>query len=386
LDIEKCYDTVPFWAAVASSRRLKISEEFIQLMRNMDTTNSLRIDTPYGLTASFDPAMGLPQGDALSTTRWIIFYDPLLCKLQETANGFGIPRSPISVSALGYADDLNCIAEDHITMQTQLTMIFLFLQQFFMRMGPPKSSVHCNKHVQQKIPKDYVFKLGNSPIKIAEPHELVRVVGAYIPPDTKHKKTIANVNQSLGLAVSLVYKKHTPGQIAIYIINSIIIPKLLYRLQCTPVTPSFIEGIDPKLRRLARSKNDVNNEIKNDVLYDKSFGINLMSLRIQLDKQTMNNALLHARSSTLTTKVSPEAAKIFTKAMKVPKSILSHPIQHKWKTKFFMPYISHILEKHAAQHRNMTHEESDNILDIISSKAAICKPFIKSYGKNVTKN
>jgi ribonuclease HI len=366
LDIEKCYDTVPFWAERAACRRIKIPETFIRLMQNMDGHNSITINTPYGTTEPFRPGMGLPQGDALSTTRWLIFYDPLLCRLQTETEGFPIPRTTIRVSAFGYADDLNSLAARAAAMQKQLDMIYEFLDQFDMRMNPAKSLVLCNEAAFSELSNDNKFYLGGIPIRTANAGEMIRVVGAQMTADKSHKKTLDNALQALGMATHLIYKKHTPSKITIYLINSIIIPRLLYKLQCTPLTTTEITKIDVKLRKLARHKTGLQNEISNNTLYDKNYGIGLMNFQNQLDCQTINNAMLHSRSDTLTGIVSREADKVFTNYLKTHKGLLSHPLQSNLKHKYFLPYISSVLERQNMQIRQIQSEYTLDILDMLS--------------------
>jgi hypothetical protein len=218
-------------------------------------------------------------------------------------------------------------------------------------MGPPKSSIHCNAVAKANIPQDFTFKLGESPIRIAEPEETIRVVGAFITPDKKNSKTISNASQALGKAISFLYKKHTPSLITIYIINSVIIPRLLYRLQCTPTTPRFIESVNTRLRKLTRFKCALHHETTNDTLYNKNFWLGLMDLQVQLDKQTVNNAMLYSQSDSITAKVSREADKVFSLKMRTPRGILSHPIQHKLKKLYLMPHISSVLDRNLLQIR-----------------------------------
>ena len=83
LDIYKAYDSVPYDAVEKSLKRLQIPEELVQLIMTIMKDRKLTISTPYGATEEFIPQKGLPQGDALSPILWAIFYDPLLCHLQE---------------------------------------------------------------------------------------------------------------------------------------------------------------------------------------------------------------------------------------------------------------------------------------------------------------
>jgi hypothetical protein len=89
LDIQKAYDTVPTIAIEKGLRRIKVPENIITLICKLLDARLLKIDTPHGETEEFKPDIGIPQGDGLSPLLWSIFYDPLLCKLQQNTEGTG---------------------------------------------------------------------------------------------------------------------------------------------------------------------------------------------------------------------------------------------------------------------------------------------------------
>ena len=65
LDIKKAYDAVSIEAIELSMRRIKIPEMFIQIIRNLHSEHQLRVITRSGLTESFHPELGIPQGETL---------------------------------------------------------------------------------------------------------------------------------------------------------------------------------------------------------------------------------------------------------------------------------------------------------------------------------
>jgi hypothetical protein len=67
--------------------------------------------------------------------------------------------------------------------------------------------------------------------------------------NSNQKETRNHTIQYLDQTIKHLNHKYTPGPISVYLINSVIIPALAYRLQLTPVTKTYINQINTRLRR-----------------------------------------------------------------------------------------------------------------------------------------
>ncbi len=114
-DMRKAYDSVGWLALLKSLRRIKMDEKYINLLRNLYTTRWSSIITEHGLTEPHHIEAGLDQGETHAPILWRIFYDPLLCKVNNSSSATGY-----TVNAYErHASDLNAPAS--ITHTTSTT-------------------------------------------------------------------------------------------------------------------------------------------------------------------------------------------------------------------------------------------------------------------------
>jgi len=66
-----------------SLQRIKIPEKIIQLIVFLFQDRQFKIITAQGLTDTITAGDGIDQGETISPLLWRIFYDPLLCKIQD---------------------------------------------------------------------------------------------------------------------------------------------------------------------------------------------------------------------------------------------------------------------------------------------------------------
>ena len=142
LESEAAYDSVPLEAVYSSFRRIKAPEHVIEILKGLERARSISVETPFGLTSPYKPIHGLPQGSILSPLLWNIFYDPLLCLLQNETEGFKMRE--LKVTAVAYADDLHPISTSLRDLQKQLDIIHNFLALHNMRMGLAKTHILTN--------------------------------------------------------------------------------------------------------------------------------------------------------------------------------------------------------------------------------------------------
>src|SRR5438552_17718904 len=63
--------------------RIKIPKKAIKLIIYLFKDREVRAITENGLTSSVKIGDGIDQGETISPLLWRIFYDPLLCKIQD---------------------------------------------------------------------------------------------------------------------------------------------------------------------------------------------------------------------------------------------------------------------------------------------------------------
>jgi hypothetical protein len=105
--------------------RIRIPNIIIKILNQLTTTRSNRVITFHGLTDSFNPKMGIEQGDSLSPLLWRIYYDPLLKRIDKLKEGYTMEvmkygdlrldqekKNILKVNSVAYMDDTTYIAKD----------------------------------------------------------------------------------------------------------------------------------------------------------------------------------------------------------------------------------------------------------------------------------
>src|SRR2546430_14367976 len=87
-DMSKCYDRVNIYILEKAMLRLKLPQNFIEIIKNLFTNRKNRIFTAYGLTDPYDVLIGIDQGEVISPLLWCIYYDPLLCEIESCKLGY----------------------------------------------------------------------------------------------------------------------------------------------------------------------------------------------------------------------------------------------------------------------------------------------------------
>ena len=302
LDVEAAYDKVPKSAIYAGLKRLHVPQHIVNLLDNMESTRRLQVDTPFGLTKEFRPVLGLAQGSLLSPLLWNIFYNPLLLLLQQNTQGFKPNENDdLRIASVAYADDLIPIATTVEELQMQLDIIHDFLRMYNMKMNVNKTHILTNLAQTHGLhPVRNEITLGGVPIpSVKQKHELSRILGVFLSMDGDATTTVDHAISTLKNQINLLSRKHLPSQVAINIINSVLISKILYRLQVTTVTDTKYKAIDTLLRVLTRRKAGLPKNTPNEILYDKTFGLHLQEFRHVHQAQLITNTTAMSRSENI---------------------------------------------------------------------------------------
>jgi len=381
LDVQAAYDTVPHSAVYESLKKMKAPIELINLLSNLDSNRSLQIDTPFGLTKPFHPILGLAQGSILSPLLWNIFYNPLLCLLQKKTVGIKVLESRIT--AIAYADDIHPVASTNADLQLQLNIIHDFLLVHGMSMNVAKTHILSNEaQSSENYPAD--LSMGTTQITSYKGRsEISRILGVYISMDGSSKETIKQAIETLDSQITRLNIKFMPSRVATNIINSVILPKLAFRLQVANIPITTLRKIDAKLRKLTKKKCSLPLNTPNDFLYDKSYGFSLNSIESILPSQLISNTMAMLRSHGNIGSFLHEVERFYQAQLKTPMSIFASPLPFGTKGKSgdsLAKQISNTLYKNKFQIRGLHHfDPAHHFTQILS-----IDEYVKSY-KNIAK-
>src|SRR5438477_4311603 len=82
-DTTKAFDTVNLEMLERALDRIKIPKKAIKLIIYLFKDREVKAITKNGLISSVKAGDGIDQGETISPLLWIIFYNSLLCKIQE---------------------------------------------------------------------------------------------------------------------------------------------------------------------------------------------------------------------------------------------------------------------------------------------------------------
>jgi hypothetical protein len=82
-DTAKAFDTVNLEMLDKALARIKASKGLRNIILSLFKERKFQVITDHGLTRTVTAGDGIDQGETMSPLLWRIFYDPLLCKIQE---------------------------------------------------------------------------------------------------------------------------------------------------------------------------------------------------------------------------------------------------------------------------------------------------------------
>src|SRR2546423_1057362 len=79
----KTFDSVGLVPLNRTMKRIKILCNMRRFIINLFHCRQIRIITKYGISEPFTGENGINQRETISLLLWRIFYDPLLCRIQD---------------------------------------------------------------------------------------------------------------------------------------------------------------------------------------------------------------------------------------------------------------------------------------------------------------
>jgi len=239
-DMSKAYDSVNFTLFKHSLTRLNLPSSIINILLDLLTDRQNQVITNLGLTAPYQVQNGIDQGETITPLLWRIYYDPLITHIHTNTPGYSIGTSWMTnlknqtfdkiqtkCSVLAYMDDTLWIASS----QTELTRMISIAESFYtmanIQVNPSKSILSTNLKVNNYTP--IIFN--NHALPLWPSYQPFKFLGCWFTLDNKQsKQTCLLITESSQLINIARTKKITDTQ-ARYIINTVIIPTMEYRIQ-----------------------------------------------------------------------------------------------------------------------------------------------------------
>jgi ribonuclease HI/endonuclease/exonuclease/phosphatase family metal-dependent hydrolase len=282
-DTAKAFDTVNLEMLEKALQRIKIPTNITHLIIALFKDRQFRTITEFGLTDVITAGDGIDQGETISPLLWRIFYDPLLCKIQEnnilgyklectwTPNVNTSNKRIIETrnAAIAYMDDTTWIARSKKNMQLILDDAREFYKANDSQINSLKSVliVINGKGNQERL--EIKAGLNKEVVKKIDNREFARFLGVWIGSTNTRKDAIFRIKEEIRkIANALKHKKTTERQTT-YIINRVLIPRIEYRIQHCHIPENICDKLSVELRRAVRNKLGISNTTPNSTIHHK---------------------------------------------------------------------------------------------------------------------
>jgi hypothetical protein len=293
VDLVKAYDAVEKWALLAALRRLKMPPAFINLVDAMHTNYRVRIRTSFGLSDSFVQERGVLQGDPLACLLFLIYFDVLICGVESLCTTdtsyanecayvfrqFDGKRVPsVKAAALGYADDAVMLSMSERGCRAQLQVVRRFESLMAAEMSVPKTVIVTNST------SDAPILYNGSPLQVIRNKKApFTVLGNQLTLSLNWSHQWSSLIRTINMWSRRVAGQKLSSDQIRYVINSIIMPSLLYRLSVGCATVLQLHELQAKLILVARVALRLPPHLCNDAFLSnpRHLGLGLHSLTVR---------------------------------------------------------------------------------------------------------
>jgi endonuclease/exonuclease/phosphatase family metal-dependent hydrolase len=236
-DLSKAYDRVNIFMLEKAFKRLRLPSNFITLILNLFSNRKNRVFTAAGTTDLFDMLIGIDQGEVISPPLWCIYYDPLLCEIEERKLGYNIKHTykqnlysdqitqiEQHLSVLAFMDDTSWITESKQNLELILSIADGFYQLNNIMVNKQKSELLVKIPNNKDIYNNEVsLNFGNEQIKIQPKKytESIRILGIWMNLGKKRNFIIQQAKDEVLELCNIMKKKLITDKQLLYIYNTI---------------------------------------------------------------------------------------------------------------------------------------------------------------------
>jgi hypothetical protein len=271
--------------------RKGMPERFCDLMSQMDSAQVSKVITSAGLTPPLKNEQGCRQGDPLSCLRWNFLVDPLCDWLDacgpKVTIGEGIFKQEVNHTA--FADDFTFLANSNKDTRTLLGMANTFFSYHGISFSAMKTVYAQRK--QRKPPRltpEWIHPVFHDPVtnrpekvQLIRADEPFRVLGAFFTMDLCWEPQLKMLDEFVLTATAAMKNSYLHNlDVAVYVANASVIPKLLYPLQVARPSMERLRKWDSQITSAIRTQGRLAKSMTDALLRlpVNMGGLNLMSV------------------------------------------------------------------------------------------------------------
>ncbi|GET66519.1 RNA-directed DNA polymerase from mobile element jockey-like [Rhizophagus irregularis DAOM 181602=DAOM 197198] len=272
-DISKAFDSVDLKMLHFALERIKLSASVIKFILSLFIKRSNRVFTAHGTTPSYRVRIGIDQGEVISPLLWVIYIDPLLTVLKNEMMDPYILHAPslsnplaetspdgLRINNLVFMDDSTLISSSKSEMESMLSITEEFYQI-------NNTSANHNKYVlitnllpptSAPSPSPVVFDLQLSGLNKVPSISIVpismnssfRFLGVWFNVAGSRDFVRKQVARECNSFAATVRPAKLSAKQVVYLHNTVLIPKLEYRMQVTHLSESECASATSSIRSL----------------------------------------------------------------------------------------------------------------------------------------
>ncbi|CAB5353542.1 unnamed protein product [Rhizophagus irregularis] len=156
MDISKAYDSVSSISLKKAMERIKLPEQWINLVLDISHNRFNKVIVNNDLTEEYKVEDGIDQGEVWSPLLWRIFYDPLLCKLDDKRDDYGynigvefkenitddkMTKHNLKINTIAFMDDTTLISKSYDQVSEMLKICHSFYKLNDIKANPNKYEI-----------------------------------------------------------------------------------------------------------------------------------------------------------------------------------------------------------------------------------------------------
>ena len=223
------FDSINLNMLIKSMKRIKLPDKFNKISTNILQNKETKIINKHNSPNKIQIKSGIDQGDSISPLWWIIFYDPLISKLEKTSSNNNFTNT------LAYMDNLNLLANSQNTLQKLLNITTSFFKLNDITANPIKTKLITTNKILRQI------KMNNQIIPAQSPNQSIRILGIWISEKSILHPNRQKISEETTQIKKALQRKIITGAMATYIYNKVLLPRIEYKLQTTFLIPNMIK-------------------------------------------------------------------------------------------------------------------------------------------------
>jgi len=297
-DISKAFDSIDTHMLHHAMNRLKIPSLFTKLVLSLFTNRSNRVITANGLSDPYKVQIGIDQGEVISPLLWVIYIDPLLIALNNsnptpyritteitTSVDNDHARLTEELSTLAFMDDTTLISSSITGLTHMLNVANEFYAMNNTKINFTKADLITNRNPDVPTeplgptPAPFSFNLSSNPFSITPiaPKTSFRFLGVWFALSLNPSFVKKQCKTEYRLFTNVLRGKVLTTKQLVYLHNTVLLPKVEYRMNCTIPTEIDCNSIAAPLRILVKRASKFSSSLPSSFLHYEN-GVELTNL------------------------------------------------------------------------------------------------------------